>query len=62
MAAYVLTPAAAFGGGARGDVNDYGIIVLLLILMVVVFRKRKDARPPKWMSKQKSAMSLCGRR
>jgi negative regulator of sigma E activity len=36
-------------------VIDYGIIVLLLILMVVVFRKRRDTRPPKWMSKLQSA-------
>ncbi len=57
-AAYLLTPAAAFTDGARGDVIDYGIIVLLLILMVVVFRKRRDTRPPKWMSKLQSATRM----
>ena len=55
-AAYLLSSsAAAFTEGARSDVIDYGIIVLLLILMVVVFRKRRDTRPPRWMSKLQTA-------
>ena len=41
--------------GARSDVIDYGIILLLLILMFLVFRKRRDTRPPRWMSKLQSA-------
>jgi hypothetical protein len=55
-AAYLLSSSAgALTKGARSDVIDYGIIVLLLILLVVVFRKRRDTRPPKWMSKLQRA-------
>jgi len=55
-AAYLLSSTfAAFVMGSRSDVIDYGVIILLLILIVIVFRKRRDTRPPKWMSELQTA-------
>ncbi len=56
MAAYLLSSTlAASVMGSRSDVIDYGVIILLLILIVLVFRKRRDTRPPKWMSELQTA-------
>ncbi|MGA7870573.1 MAG: GAP family protein [Candidatus Binatus sp.] len=56
MAAYLLSSKlAASVMVSRSDVIDYGVIILLLILIVLVFRKRRDTRPPKWMSELQTA-------
>ncbi len=55
-AAYLLSRTlAASVIGSRSDVIDYGVIILLLILIVLVFRKRRNTRPPKWMSELQTA-------
>lgn len=47
--------ASASDQGTAGDVIDVVVLVLLLFLMVTVFRKRKQAEPPKWMGKLQTA-------
>ena len=45
------------GGGHRdlGRLIDWLVLVLLLVLMVLVFRRRKRARPPRWMGRLEGA-------
>lgn len=43
------------GGGSRSNALDYVFVGLLLLAMVNVFRKRREAEPPKWMGRLQTA-------
>ncbi len=43
------------GGGSRSATLDYVFVGLLLLAMVNVFRRRRNAEPPKWMGRLQTA-------